>query len=108
MSLKKPQETPNLNDFIAQQREKSCFAGLPLEGKRVIDLSSVIAAPYCAALLGDAGAEIIKVENPMAPDALRGWGTHAATGIEPYHAYIGRNKLPITLTSSQRQANKPF
>lgn len=29
MSLKKPQETPNLNDFIAQQREKSCFAGLP-------------------------------------------------------------------------------
>ncbi|MBT4997244.1 MAG: hypothetical protein HOM92_01395, partial [Oceanospirillaceae bacterium] len=96
MSLKKPQETTNLNDFIAQQREKSCFAGLPLEGKRVIDLSSVIAAPYCAALLGDAGAEIIKVENPMAPDALRGWGTHAATGIEPYHAYIGRNKLPIT------------
>ena len=79
MSLKKPQETTNLNDFIAQQREKSCFAGLPLEGKRVIYLSSVIAAPYCAALLGDAGAEIIKVENPMAPDALRGWGTHAAT-----------------------------
>ena len=97
MSLKKQkqkqQEQPNLNDFITQQREKACFSGLPLEGKRVIDLSSVVAAPYCAALLGDAGAEIIKVENPMAPDALRGWGTHAATGIEPYHAYIGRNKL---------------
>ena len=46
MSQKKPQETPNLNDFIAQQREKSCFAGLPLEGKRVIDLSSVIAVSY--------------------------------------------------------------
>jgi formyl-CoA transferase len=108
MSQKKPQETPNLNDFIAQQREKSCFAGLPLEGKRVIDLSSVIAAPYCAALLGDAGAEIIKVENPMAPDALRGWGTHAATGIEPYHAYIGRNKLPITLNLKSEAGKQAF
>jgi crotonobetainyl-CoA:carnitine CoA-transferase CaiB-like acyl-CoA transferase len=108
MRLKKPQETPNLNDFIAQQREKSCFAGLPLEGKRVIDLSSVIAAPYCAALLGDAGAEIIKVENPMAPDALRGWGTHAATGIEPYHAYIGRNKLPITLDLKSEAGKQAF
>ena len=38
-----------------------------------IGLTLIVAAPYCAALLGDAGAEIIKVENPMAPDALRGW-----------------------------------
>jgi|TARA_B110000881_G_scaffold214813_1_gene227838 formyl-CoA transferase len=112
MSLKKQtqkqQEQPNLNDFITQQREKACFSGLPLEGKRVIDLSSVVAAPYCAALLGDAGAEIIKVENPMAPDALRGWGTHAATGIEPYHAYIGRNKLPITLNLKSDAGKQAF
>ena len=54
------QTQPNLNEYITQQRQESCFKGLPLEGKRVIDLSSVIAAPYCAALLGDAGAEIIK------------------------------------------------
>ena len=112
MSLKKQkqkqQEQPNLDDFITQQREKACFSGLPLEGKRVIDLSSVVAAPYCAALLGDAGAEIIKVENPMAPDALRGWGTHAATGIEPYHAYIGRNKLPITLNLKSDAGKQAF
>ena len=110
MSLQKQkqQEQPNLNDFITQQREKTCFSGLPLEGKRVIDLSSVVAAPYCAALLGDAGAEIIKVENPMAPDALRGWGTHAATGIEPYHAYIGRNKLPITLNLKSEAGKQAF
>jgi formyl-CoA transferase len=110
MSLQKQkqQEQPNLNDFITQQREKACFSGLPLEGKRVIDLSSVVAAPYCAALLGDAGAEIIKVENPMAPDALRGWGTHAATGIEPYHAYIGRNKLPITLNLKSDAGKQAF
>ena len=99
---------PNLNEYITQQRQKSCFKGLPLEGKRVIDLSSVIAAPYCAALLGDAGAEIIKVENPNIPDALRGWGTHAATGIEPYHAYIGRNKLPITLNLKSEPGKQAF
>ena len=99
---------PNLNEFITQQRQESCFKGLPLEGKRVIDLSSVIAAPYCAALLGDAGAEIIKVENPNIPDALRGWGTHAETGIEPYHAYIGRNKLPITLNLKSEAGKQAF
>ena len=102
------QQQPNLNDYITQQRQKSCFAGFPLEGKRVIDLSSVVAAPYCAALLGDAGAEIIKVENPLAPDALRGWGTHAETGIEPYHAYIGRNKLPITLNLKSEAGKQAF
>ena len=105
MSAAKQQK---LSDFIAQQRQQSCFAGLPLEGKRVIDLSSVIAAPYCAALLGDAGAEIIKIENPMIPDALRGWGTHAETGIEPYHAYIGRNKLPITLNLKSAAGKQAF
>ena len=98
----------NLDDFISQQRQISCVAGCPLAGKRVIDLSSVIAAPYCAALLGDAGAEIIKVENPLAPDALRGWGTHAATGIEPYHAYIGRNKLPVTLNLKLTRGKQAF
>ena len=102
------QTQPNLNEYITQQRQESCFKGLPLEGKRVIDLSSVIAAPYCAALLGDAGAEIIKVENPNIPDALRGWGTHAATGIEPYHAYIGRNKLPITLNLKSEAGKQAF
>lgn len=103
-----PQPQPDLTEFITQQRQKSCFKGLPLEGKRVIDLSSVIAAPYCAALLGDAGAEIIKVENPNMPDALRGWGTHQATGIEPYHAYIGRNKLPITLNLKSQAGKQAF
>jgi formyl-CoA transferase len=106
--MSEQKQKPNLNDYITQQRQKSCFAGFPLEGKRVIDISSVIAAPYCAALLGDAGAEIIKVENPITPDALRGWATHAETGIEPYHAYIGRNKLPITLNLKSEAGKQAF
>ncbi len=44
----------------------------------------------------------------MAPDALRGWGTHAETGIEPYHAYIGRNKLPVTLNLKSEAGKQAF
>ena len=64
-----------LDAFIASQRLSNCFEGLPLQGKRVLDMSTVIAAPYAAALLGDAGAEVLKIENPKAPDGLRSWGT---------------------------------
>jgi crotonobetainyl-CoA:carnitine CoA-transferase CaiB-like acyl-CoA transferase len=46
---------------------------LPLEGVRVLDLSRVLAGPYCAALLGDLGADVIKVEGTNNPDELRGW-----------------------------------
>ncbi|MBI5966556.1 MAG: CoA transferase [Deltaproteobacteria bacterium] len=47
---------------------------MPLEGMRVIDLATFIAAPFCAALLGDFGAEVIKVEMPGQGDPLRKMG----------------------------------
>ena len=89
--------TDRLTDYISEQRRHEHVEGLPLKGKRVLDLSTVIAAPFAAAMLGDAGAEVIKIENPKVPDALRSWGTCKETGIEPFHAFIGRNKLPVTV-----------
>lgn len=84
-------------EFIAAQRREESFAGLPLAGIRVIDMATVMAAPYAATLLGDYGAEVVKVENPSGPDAIRGWGVVAEKGIQPFWAVVGRNKFPITL-----------
>jgi crotonobetainyl-CoA:carnitine CoA-transferase CaiB-like acyl-CoA transferase len=86
-----------LSEFVAAQRRPEHFAGLPLAGIRVIDMATVMAAPYAATLLGDYGAEVIKVENPSGPDAIRGWGVVEDKGIQPFWAVVGRNKLPITL-----------
>lgn len=85
-----------LNAFIRQQR-KDPLTDEPLAGIRVVDMGTVLAAPSAAALLGDYGADIIKVENPDIPDATRGWGILEDSGIAPFWAVLGRNKFPITL-----------
>jgi formyl-CoA transferase len=97
-----------LNDFIAAQRASNDTEGLPLAGKRVLDMSTVVAAPYTAAMLGDAGADVIKIENPRLPDALRGWSTLTELGIEPYHAVVGRNKFPVTLNLKEEEGKTIF
>src|SRR5437016_10005450 len=67
-----------------------------LRGFRVLDISTMIAAPFGAALLGDFGAEVIKVEIPVKGDALR----HVAPMFADrslYWSVLGRNKCSITL-----------
>jgi crotonobetainyl-CoA:carnitine CoA-transferase CaiB-like acyl-CoA transferase len=95
-----------LSEFIASQRHAEQFAGLPLAGIRVIDMATVMAAPYAATLLGDYGAEVIKVENPDGPDAIRGWGVVADKGVQPFWTVVGRNKFPITLNLKAAQGRR--
>lgn len=63
----------------------------------MIELGQLIAGPFCAQLLGDFGAEIIKVEAPGMPDPARGWGAAKKNGIGLYWPIIARNKKSLTL-----------
>lgn len=92
------QYTDPYSNFISKDRKALQNNNQPLSGIRVLELSSVVAAPFAAAMLGDAGAEVIKIENPSAPDALRSWASGPESkGVEPYYFHIGRNKTPVTL-----------
>ena len=68
----------------------------PLEGLRVLDLGTRIAAPFCAGLLGEQGAEVIKVEQPGTGDFLRSAGPFH-DGYSLFWAVEGRGRKSITL-----------
>jgi crotonobetainyl-CoA:carnitine CoA-transferase CaiB-like acyl-CoA transferase len=83
---------------------------LPLAGVRVLDFTRVLAGPYCTMLLGDMGAEVIKIEEPERGDETRQWGPPwAGDGEDRMSAYYlcaNRNKRSVTLNlkSSEGQA----
>lgn len=68
-----------------------------LAGIRVIDLTRVLAGPSCAMMLGDMGADVIKVETPGAGDDTRGWGPPFVAGESAYFLAANRNKRSMTL-----------
>ncbi len=69
----------------------------PLAGLRVLDLSRVLAGPYCTMMLADLGAEVIKVEQPGVGDETRGWGPPFAEGEAAYYLAVNRSKRSVTL-----------
>ena len=69
----------------------------PLDGVRVLDLTRVVAGPYCSMFLGDLGAEVVKVEQPGTGDDTRGWGPPFAGGESAYYLCINRNKKSLAL-----------
>ena len=69
----------------------------PLAGVRVLDLTRVLAGPYCTMFLGDRGAEVVKVEQPGVGDDTRGWGPPFSGGESAYFLCINRNKKSITV-----------
>ncbi len=70
----------------------------PLSDIRVLDLSRVLAGPYCSMILGDLGADVIKVERPGVGDETRHWGPpFAAPGESAYFLCVNRNKRSITI-----------
>ena len=72
-------------------------AALPLAGVRVLDLSRVLAGPWCAMVLGDLGADVIKVEHPERGDDTRDWGMRIGTTETAYFNSVNRNKRSVCL-----------
>src|SRR5437762_11277357 len=72
-----------------------------LHGIRVLDASRVLAGPFCGQILGDLGAEVIKVERPGAGDETRSWGPPFAGDLSAYYLSCNRNKRGITLDLAQ-------
>jgi len=70
---------------------------LPLSGIRVLDLSRILAGPYCTMVLGDQGAEVIKVERPHSGDDTRTWGPPFAGGESAYYLCCNRNKKSVVI-----------
>ena len=68
-----------------------------LEGVRVVEMTEALAGPYCAMLLGDFGADVIKVERPGIGDQSRGWGPPFVGGESTYFLGSNRNKRSLTL-----------
>jgi formyl-CoA transferase len=68
----------------------------PLNGVRVLDLSRVLAGPYCTMVLGDLGAQVIKVES-LEGDETRGWGPPFVGGESAYYLCVNRNKRSIVV-----------
>ncbi|MCU4119088.1 CaiB/BaiF CoA transferase family protein [Variovorax sp. N23] len=68
-----------------------------LHGIRILDLSRVLAGPWCTMTLGDLGADVIKIENPKGGDDTRGWGPTFVAGESAYYLCTNRNKRSVAI-----------
>lgn len=68
---------------------------LPLEGVRVLDFTRVMAGPYCTMMLGDMGADVVKIERPGSGDDTRSWGPPFIDEVAAYYLSVNRNKRSI-------------
>ena len=79
-----------------------------LEGISVLDLTRALAGPFCTLMLGDNGADVIKIEIPGTGDDTRQWGPPFIQGESAYYLSINRNKRSLTLNLRDPQAKDIF
>ena len=81
-------------------------AGGAYEGIRVIDLTRALSGPYCTMMLGDHGADVVKVELPGSGDETREWAPPYLNGVSAYYLSINRNKRGVTLDLKHPEAKR--
>jgi len=78
----------------------------PLADLRVIEMGVLLAGPFCGQLLGDYGAEVIKIEQPGVGDPMRNWGQEKPHGKSLWWPVIARNKKSITLNAREAEGQE--
>ena len=78
----------------------------PLSDLRVVEMGTLIAGPFCGQVLGDFGADVIKVEDPGKGDPMRQWGRSLPKGLSPWWPVIGRNKRSLALDLRQPEGRE--
>jgi len=78
----------------------------PLDGLRVLDLSRVLAGPYCTMVLADLGADVVKIERPGSGDETRGWGPPYAGGESAYYLSVNRSKRSCAIDLSTDEGRR--
>ena len=78
----------------------------PLSDLRVVEMGTLIAGPFCGQVLGDFGADVIKVEDPGKGDPMRQWGRSLPKGLSPWWPVIGRNKRSVALDLRQPEGRE--
>lgn len=75
----------------------------PLKDLRVIEMGQLLAGPFCGQMMGDFGAEVIKVEQPGVGDPMREWGREKPHGLSLWWPVIARNKKSVTLNLREKE-----
>ncbi len=78
---------------------------LPLSGLRVIDFTRVLAGPMCTMLLGDMGAEVIEIEDPVHGDETREWAPFVG-GWSTYYLSVNRNKKSVAIDLKSEEGKR--
>ncbi len=84
------------------------FSHGPLSDVRVIEAGQLLAGPFCGQLLGDFGAEVIKVEDPKKGDPMREWGREKPHGLSLWWPVVARNKKSVTLNLRSEKGQELF
>lgn len=87
-------------------KSKAGLSAGPLEGIHVVELGAFIAGPFCGQLLGDLGADVIKIEPPKIGDPLRRWGVAKKEGRSIWWPMLARNKRSVTLDLRKKRGSE--